>query len=278
MQPRKPTAKRPITGFTTGYSSSTAMVRLPSVRASTPGLRVRAGGAESSRWTRAPAKLSFCPPSSVYTGLTRVSPEAVLPEESLTGPWTAVLGLCLPGAKCGSSTLVGPLSPLPPFEARSRRLAQSPDPKSLGLRGAREILSVKAPGEQRGFHRGKGEEPGGGSAPFPAAVLGGLACQGARARPEALVCILGKGRGSCLCCSGTVGIPWALEPHCLFVCFRADPLSLNSPSFPYSLPRSPRDKDGTGFLRAPHRLHDKTSKFLHFAPQGYSREAKCRGV
>lgn len=43
MQPRKPTAKRPITGFTTGSSSSTAMVRLPS------GPRRQAGAAREGR-------------------------------------------------------------------------------------------------------------------------------------------------------------------------------------------------------------------------------------
>lgn len=61
---------------------------------------------------------------------------------------------------------------------------------------------------------------------------------------------------------------------CLFVYFAADPLSLNFLSFPFPLPLFPRDQDGARFLRAPHRLHDKTSKFLNFAPWGDSRASK----
>lgn len=72
------------------------------------------------------------------------------------------------------------------------------------------------------------------------------------------------GGGSRLCFSGTVRVPSVLELHCLFC---SDPLSLNSLSFPY--PPSPRNKDRAGFLRSPHWLHDKTSKFLNFAPRGW---------
>lgn len=53
--------------------------------------------------------------SQAQSWLSRASPAQASPEKPLSGPWTGVSGLGLPGARCGSSALVGPLSPPSPF-------------------------------------------------------------------------------------------------------------------------------------------------------------------
>lgn len=60
MQPRKPTAKRPITGFTTGSSSSTVMVRLPSGPRRQLGAPGEGRGREELQVDDSPSKTQSC--------------------------------------------------------------------------------------------------------------------------------------------------------------------------------------------------------------------------